>query len=46
VRDDDIRSSYFASLDVLCAKHGPEVPLFVDRSGDARRDALEALRHP
>jgi putative restriction endonuclease len=26
VRDDDIRSSLFASLDVLCAKHGPEVP--------------------
>ena len=26
VRDDDIRSSCFASLDVLCAKHGPEVP--------------------
>lgn len=26
MRDDDIRSSLFASLDVLCAKHGPEVP--------------------
>jgi putative restriction endonuclease len=26
VRDDDVRSSLFASLDVLCAKHGPEVP--------------------
>lgn len=26
VRDDDIRSSCFAALDVLCAKHGPEVP--------------------
>jgi putative restriction endonuclease len=26
VRDDDIRSSCFASLDVLCAKHGPELP--------------------
>jgi hypothetical protein len=26
VRDDDIRSSCFASLDVLCAKHGPGVP--------------------
>ena len=25
-RDDDIRSSCFASLDVLCAKHGPELP--------------------
>lgn len=26
MRDDDIRSSCFASLDVLCAKHGTEVP--------------------
>lgn len=26
MRDDDIRSSCFAALDVLCAKHGPEVP--------------------
>ena len=26
MRDDDIRSSCFASLDVLCAKHGPELP--------------------
>jgi putative restriction endonuclease len=26
VRDDDVRSSLFASLDVLSAKHGPEVP--------------------
>jgi putative restriction endonuclease len=26
MRDDDIRSSLFASLDVLCAKHGPEIP--------------------
>lgn len=26
VRDDDIRSSCFAALDVLCAKHGPDVP--------------------
>jgi len=26
VRDDDIRSSHFASLEVVCAKHGPEVP--------------------
>ena len=26
VRDDDVRSSCFAALDVLCAKHGPEVP--------------------
>jgi putative restriction endonuclease len=26
VRDDDIRSSLFAALDVLCAKHGPELP--------------------
>jgi putative restriction endonuclease len=33
VRDDDIRSSLFASLDVLCAKHGPEVPY---------RDGLDA----
>ena len=24
--DDDLRASCFASLDVLCAKHGPEVP--------------------
>ncbi len=24
--DDDIRASCFASLDVLCAKHGPELP--------------------
>ena len=24
--DDDVRASCFASLDVLCAKHGPEVP--------------------
>ena len=27
MRDDDIRSSCFASLDVLCAKHGPELPV-------------------
>jgi putative restriction endonuclease len=26
MRDDDVRSSCFASLDVLCAKHGPELP--------------------
>jgi putative restriction endonuclease len=26
VRDDDLRSSLFASLDVLCATNGPEVP--------------------
>jgi len=26
VLDDDIRASCFASLDVLCAKHGPELP--------------------
>jgi len=26
VRDDDVRSSCFAALDVLCAKHGPDVP--------------------
>jgi putative restriction endonuclease len=26
VRDDDIRSSCFLSLAVLCAKHGPELP--------------------
>lgn len=26
MRDDDVRSSCFAALDVLCAKHGPEVP--------------------
>jgi hypothetical protein len=26
MRDDDVRSSLFASLDVLSAKHGPEVP--------------------
>ena len=26
MRDDDIRSSCFASLDVLCAKHVPELP--------------------
>lgn len=26
MRDDDVRSSCFASLDVLCAKHGGEVP--------------------
>jgi putative restriction endonuclease len=26
MRDDDIRSSLFASLEVLCAKHGPEIP--------------------
>jgi putative restriction endonuclease len=25
-RDDDVRSSCFAALDVLCAQHGPEVP--------------------
>ena len=25
-RDDDVRSSCFASLDVLLAKHGPDVP--------------------
>ena len=24
--DDDLRASCFASLDVLCAKHGPEIP--------------------
>ena len=33
MRDDDIRSSCFAALDVLCAKHGPEVPY---------RDGLDA----
>ena len=33
MRDDEIRSSLFASLDVLCAKHGPEVPY---------RDGLDA----
>jgi putative restriction endonuclease len=33
VRDDDIRSSLFAALDVLCAKHGPEAPY---------RDGLDA----
>lgn len=26
MRDDDVRSSCFAALDVLCAKHGAEVP--------------------
>lgn len=26
MRDDDVRSSMFAALDVLAAKHGPEVP--------------------
>jgi putative restriction endonuclease len=26
VRDDDVRSSCFAALEVLCAKHGPELP--------------------
>lgn len=26
MRDDDVRSSCFASFDVLCAKHGGEVP--------------------
>jgi len=26
VLDDDIRASCFAALDVLCAKHGPELP--------------------
>jgi putative restriction endonuclease len=26
VRDDDVRSSLFAALDVIAAKHGPEVP--------------------
>jgi putative restriction endonuclease len=26
MRDDDVRSSCFAALDVLCAKHGPELP--------------------
>ena len=26
MRDDDVRSSCFASLDVLCAKHGEDVP--------------------
>jgi putative restriction endonuclease len=26
VRDDDVRSSCFAALDVLCAKHGMELP--------------------
>ena len=26
MRDDDVRSSCVAALDVLCAKHGPEVP--------------------
>ena len=25
-RDEDVRSSCFASLDVLCAKHGPDLP--------------------
>ncbi len=33
VRDDDVRSSLFAALDVLCAKHGPELPY---------RDGLDA----
>ena len=26
MRDDDVRSSCFAALDVLLAKHGPDVP--------------------
>jgi putative restriction endonuclease len=26
MRDDDVRSSCFAALEVVCAKHGPEVP--------------------
>jgi len=38
VRDDDVRSSLFASLDVLCAKHGPEVPY---RDGEKKTSQLE-----
>ena len=26
MHDDDLRASCFAALDVLCAKHGPELP--------------------
>jgi hypothetical protein len=26
VQDDDLRSACFAALDVICAKHGPDVP--------------------
>ena len=26
VQDDDVRASCFAALDVICAKHGPDVP--------------------
>jgi putative restriction endonuclease len=33
VRDDDLRSSCFASLDVLQAQHGPELPYAVLREG-------------
>jgi len=33
VRDDDVRSSCFASLDVLLAKHGPDVPYEALREG-------------
>ena len=33
VRDDDLRSSCFASLDVLLAKHGPDVPYEALRAG-------------
>jgi putative restriction endonuclease len=43
VRDDDIRSSLFASLDVLCAKHGPEIPY---REGLAVGFAFRGRRVP
>jgi putative restriction endonuclease len=33
VRDDDVRSSCFASLDVLLAKHGPDVPYAALKEG-------------
>lgn len=33
MRDDDVRSSCFASLDVLLAKHGPDVPYEALRDG-------------
>lgn len=43
MRDDDVRSSMFASLDVLCAKHGPEVPY---RDGLAAGFAFRGRRIP
>jgi len=46
VRDEDVRSSCFASLDVLCAKFGEDVPYRdgLDAGGIYRAGAQRALR--